>query len=54
MAAVAGGFVPVIGKPAGSATGGIRVTDLGRDLLPVLDDLHPWGERQADFNSASR
>ncbi len=31
-----------------------ELTDLGRDLLPVLDDLHAWGERQADFNSASR
>ncbi|ABI47318.1 putative transcriptional regulator [Synechococcus sp. CC9311] len=30
------------------------LTDLGRELLPVLDDLHAWGERQADFNSASR
>ena len=30
------------------------VTDLGVALLPVLDGLHAWGERQADFNSASR
>jgi DNA-binding HxlR family transcriptional regulator len=30
------------------------LTDLGVALLPVLDGLHAWGERQADFNSASR
>ena len=30
------------------------LTDLGRELFPALDDLHAWGERQADFNSASR
>ena len=30
------------------------LTDLGIALLPVLDGLHAWGERQADFNSASR
>lgn len=30
------------------------LTDLGIELLPVLDGLHAWGERQAVFNSASR
>jgi|TARA_B100001939_G_scaffold196103_1_gene168772 DNA-binding HxlR family transcriptional regulator len=30
------------------------LTDLGNELLPVLNSLHAWGERQADFNSASR
>ena len=30
------------------------LTDLGIELLPVLDGLHAWGERQADFNVASR
>ena len=30
------------------------LTDLGIELLPVLDGLHAWGERQADFNAASR
>ena len=30
------------------------LTDLGVALLPVLDGLHAWGERQADFNSALR
>ena len=30
------------------------LTDLGIALLPVLDGLHAWGERQAAFSSASR
>jgi DNA-binding HxlR family transcriptional regulator len=28
--------------------------NLGIELLPVLDGLHAWGERQVDFNAASR
>ena len=30
------------------------LTALGIELLPVLDGLHAWGERQVDFNAASR
>ena len=30
------------------------LTDLGRDLLPVLDRLHTWGERVSEQKGSSQ